>query len=82
MSDLAERLAFIEERLSDVLTDGEIDALRDAAELQAEVERLEAIKCPDNAGGWHRWNGDGQCKDCCNYATDLIETALKESNDD
>ena len=42
------------------------------------IEELEAlmgaIKCPDNVGGHHRFDGDGQCKDCCNYATDMIET--------
>lgn len=38
---------------------------------------LGKVRCPDNAGGVHRWDGDGQCKDCCNYATDLIDRATK-----
>ena len=43
--------------------------------LEAENERLRVIRCPD--GKMHRWDGDGQCKACANYATDLIDAALR-----
>lgn len=42
--------------------------------LESEILRLRVIRCPD--GTMHRWNGDGQCKECGNYATDLIDAAL------
>jgi hypothetical protein len=57
-------------------------------ELEAKVERLRlskrAIRCPDSAGGKHRWDGDGQCLECCNYATDALDKALAATreNDD
>jgi len=51
-------------------------------ELEAKHTALVGgIKCPDNAGGIHRFDGDGQCLDCCNYATDMIDRALKGDKD-
>ena len=50
--------------------------LRENASLRAQVESLSVIRCPD--GKMHQWDGDGQCRNCCNYATDLIDKALRE----
>jgi len=49
------------------------------ARLRAENERLRLIRCPD--GAMHRWDYDGQCKECANYATDLIDRALLSVRD-
>lgn len=48
--------------------------------LSAEVSKAKMLRCPDNPGGIHRWNGDGQCLECCNYATDLLEAFLSPAS--
>lgn len=50
------------------------------ADLRAQVAALEkAIHCP--YGRPHQWDGDGQCKNCCDYATDLIDNAVAGKSD-
>lgn len=53
---------------------------RELADVTAERDRLRVVRCPD--GKTHRWDGDGQCKECRNYATDLIDAALQEGKGD
>ena len=43
--------------------------------LEAQNARLLAVRCPNTH--MHRWDGDGMCKHCGNYATDLIDAALR-----
>jgi len=51
-------------------------------ELRAQVEALSVIRCPD--GKMHQWDVDGQwtvagqCRNCGNHATALIDKALRE----
>ena len=46
--------------------------------LKAEREHSRLVRCPDISGGLHRWNGDGQCLECCNYATDMLDSLLEK----
>jgi len=51
-----------------------------AEKAEAERDRLRVVRCPD--GKAHRWDGDGMCLECHNYATDLIDAALQEGSDE
>jgi hypothetical protein len=42
--------------------------------LKKEIKALLVIQCPD--GIFHRWDSEGMCKECGNYATDLIDAAM------
>ena len=68
---------FIQREVADILQ-WHVDTLE---ALPSRNEALGSVRCPDNAGGIHRWDGDGQCLDCCNYATDLIDKALQDNKE-
>lgn len=49
---------------------------RDTARAEGFDAGVKLVRCPERAGG-HEWDGDGQCKLCGRYATDLIDAAMR-----